>query len=252
MTAVPDGPCAPWCDWGALSDLPGGCDAVDAIGDNVTLQAQILAAASRRLWLRTCEQYGECTITRARIMPTCRHHRHAGWRSGQYGPYGGQYAGGCCSGGGHYLFLGDTPIVSITTVWEDGVELDPGSYRVDDWARLVRTDGQPWRNGAALDAGEGETGTVEVTYVVGVAVPLEGSLYAAMLACKIAGQVVADCGASPSNAVSIASEGETIVIEPSADSTGIAIIESWLSTFQCGGGSIFDPAGDRAVVRRGT
>lgn len=239
-----EGPCLSWIDWG---DVLGVCTPATLPGDEdaqVVLQGQILAAATRTMWERSCRQFGLCSITRARVRPVCRH-RYTWDASRGYLWRGGA---GCGCGSGHFLPMGDAPVASIEGVWQSGELLDPSVYRVDDWNRVVRVDGEPWANTAALDAGQGDPGTVEVSWTYGVDVPADGKMMAALLVCKMAKDVADDC-AVPANAERVDREGVTVIINPVKDDTGIALVERWLGNFHCGGASMFDP-GARPLFSR--
>lgn len=245
MTEAQEGPCQPWIDWDDLSDV---CTPPGSITDPV-LQAQILASATRTLWRRSCQQFGLCTITRARVLPLCCHAYT--WRAG-WGYYPTRGWGGCGCGGYEFLpiDLGVAPVASVQGVWIDGDALDPANYRVDDWRRLVRTDGNTW-GPTTLQPDQGGDVTIEVSWTYGLTPPPDGKLMAALLACKKAGQIADTCAPS-ANATQINREGVTIVLNAPDGDTGIVLVEEWLGNFQCGGGGIFDPGAHRATARVNT
>lgn len=249
MTAALEGPCQSWIAW---SDLAAVCTPPASITDP-TLQAQILAAATRTLWRRSCEQFGLCAIVRARVTPLCSH--AFTWRSGynyQPGYFPTLGWGGCGCGGYQFLpiDLGTAPVASVQGVWINGVALDAGSYRVDDWRRLVRTDGNTW-GPTSLQPNQGGDDTIEVSWTYGVTPPPDAKLMAALLACKKAAQIAESCAPS-ANASQINREGVTIILNAPDGDTGIVLVEEWLGNFQCGGGGVFDPGAHRHIARINT
>lgn len=243
MPAALEGPCQPWLEWADL-DLPGRD--VPEIPDEATRNA-ILDMATRTLWERTCKQFGTCAIERSRVWPVCRH-RYS-WTPG-FGYW--LRAGACSCGLGNFVPLGDAPVVSIEGVWEAGVELDPSDYRVDDWKRLVRTDGNTWVNGASLAGAQGDPGTLEVAWTYGLVVPDDALLMCKLVAYQVAADVLEQCGTPSSNATRVTREGVEITITPPKGDTGIALVERWLSNFHCGGGAMFDPGQHPTAVRYNT
>lgn len=243
-----EGPCDNWITWGEIGEYCTPPSLAPA------LQDAVLAMATRTLWKRSCKQFGLCTIERARVTPLCQH-RYS-WRAGVgYYPSGGYamaglYANGCACGSYHYIDLGADRVAKVGTVWVNGVVIDPASYRVDDWQRLVRTDGNAWPS-SAMQPDRGGTNTVEVTWSYGLPVPDDGKMACALLACKIAKDTQDDCEVSP-NATSKSAEGVTIQIIPTTESTGVFLVEAWLAQFHCGEGGIFDAGAKKATTRVGT
>jgi hypothetical protein len=241
-----EGPCAPWIGWDEIGEY---CTPPDI---SVVLQDAVLMAATRTVWERSCKQFGLCTITRARVTPLCRH-RYT-WRAGYgysvSGAYGGTLGLGSACGCGtyHYIDLGAAPVWSVDAVWIDGVPFT--DYRVDDWQRLVRTDGNPWPP-SQLQPAQGDPNTTEVSWTYGLPVPEDGKMAAALLACKYARESAPDCEPS-SNATQITREGVSITIQPPKGDTGIVLVEQWLANFKCGGGGIFDAGAHKRTMRVGT
>lgn len=251
MTAASEGPCQNWCTWADLSKF---CTPPASITD-ATVKNMILAAATRTLWERSCKQFGLCSIVRARVLPLCIHGYT--WRAGQgyypttgYGTLG--FGSGCACGGYQFLpiDLGVAPVVSVDGVWINGAVLDPSNYRVDDWRRLVRTDGNTW-GPTTLQPDPGGDNTIEVSWTYGIPVPDDGKMAAALLACKLSKEAAGDCEPS-ANATQINREGVTITINPPKGDTGIVLVEQWLGNFHCGGGGIFDAGSHRATARVNT
>jgi hypothetical protein len=225
------GACAPWINWEDvacdvdLSALPGGAD---------RWQDLIVSAATNTLYERSCRQFGLCDID-ARPVPCCRHKR----------PF-------CACGRYDYVRLGEDPIAEIRSVTIDGTEVDPSTYRVDDWTWLVRTGGKFWPRCNDLSVGDDEPGSFHVAWSYGLEVPPEGVIAAGLLACKYARDVVDACTV-PGNAQTISREGVTIQLAPPkpGQSLGVKFVDDWLSQFNCGGG-MFDPGARRQFLRTNT
>lgn len=219
------GACADWITWAQV--VAFGCDAtVDA-----TIQDLILSAVSNRLYDASCRQYGLCEAT-ARPVPCCRHRRTF-----------------CSCGLYPYITLGRDPIVEITSVLIDGVALAPSAYRVDDFERLVRLDGDRWPFCNDLSVADDAAGAFTVSWTYGLAVPPEGVIAACLLACSYAHEIADTCG-PPQNADQINREGVTIILN-SKSKTGIKFVDDWIDSFNCGG-AIFDPGHQRTLLRTDT
>lgn len=106
--------------------------------------------------------------------------------------------------------LGRTDIQSVETVTIDGVELDPGDYRLDNHQMLVRTDGGRWPccQNLALDSGEG-TFIIELTY--GFPIPSSLKRAATVLTSELIKACVGDEGcALPRTTQTIVRQGVTM------------------------------------------
>jgi hypothetical protein len=106
--------------------------------------------------------------------------------------------------GGVYLLLARTPIVSIVSIFDGGVELDAGSYEIRDaFAGIVhRSSGWRWpaarRATITYPAVPGtEDASIEATYVGGYATPAQ----------------VAEGGAYAGEAVTVPSDLEDAVVQ---------------------------------------
>lgn len=229
MTAPTSGPCSPWLTWDEVSAY---CDPPNTAP---ALQDGILAGVTRRLWERSCRQFGVCSTT-ARPVWCCSQHRRPFCGCGLY----------------PVVDLGDDPVIAVSSVKIDGATLAPSAYRVDEWRWLVRVDGDTWPACNDLSVATTESGTFEVTWTHGLQVPDDGLMAAALYVCKWATDLATGDCEVPVNATSVDREGVHIVIEPPAGSSGVAFVEAWLANFQCGHGGIFDPGARREIVRTGT
>lgn len=232
MAAPSDAPCQAWATWAQVREvcpLPEGTDELDA-----WIQAAILAAITRSLWAKTCKRFGTCTAT-VRPVPCCVHRRRL-----------------CACGKYPYILLGDEPIAGVSEVLIDGDVLAGSAYRVDDFERLVRLDGDGWPTCNDLSLDSTEDGTFEVTFTYGAAIPAEGVLLASLLACSWASDIMAGDCEVPANATNISREGVTIEIQPPTLTTGVTLLDQWLASFECGSGGMFDPGGYRQFVKADT
>lgn len=193
---VPTGPCGPW---------PVNWSVCNLTGVNPAVTGAAVAAATEVLWSLTGRRFGECQLT---IRP-CRREcsgmdsgfTAGGWAGGwwEYGTFprplffnGVWYnitCGGCtgtcsCSMISEAILPG--PVSSIVQVKVDGVTLDSSAYRVDDYYKLIRTDGQMWPICNNLNLNDTEVGTWSVTVQFGEAVPTLGEIAMGELACQFA------------------------------------------------------------------
>lgn len=183
---------SPPCNW--VLDM----DTCGTWGDYETeVQDAAKQAAMTILWAATGRRYGLCEVT---VRP---------YGIGAYGACAGSL-GWIADGvdgwlpysyvGGAYRSL--TPfqpprceiwlpgrVDSVLEVMQDGVIVDPGSYRVDDWTWLVRTDGGCWPT--TVDMGS-DADVFQVTYMNGTPVPRALLDAAATLACEWAKGIVGD------------------------------------------------------------
>jgi hypothetical protein len=77
-----------------------------------------------------------------------------------------------------------SPVYSIVEVKLDGTPMVTGSYRVDDYRLLVRTDGDSWPTCNDLTKNDTEVGTWSVTAQFGEPVPVLGQIAVGELACE--------------------------------------------------------------------
>lgn len=231
-TVAPTSPCEPWICWGDLpcaidlSGLPGGA------GPN---EAAVIDYVSEVMWRLSCEQYGICTIT-AWPLRECRcGHRSWGYRGGRYGRE-------CRCGHYEFLLLGAEPIVQVDDVTIDGVVLAPTSYRVDEFHRLVRTDGNIWPPCNRLELDGPGIDSWHVTWKYGVAVPPGGVLAAGLYACEVAKALIGEECELPPGTTSASRDGVTVNIIDTAEAvasgkTGVLLTDMWLETVCPGGPS---------------
>lgn len=102
------------------------------------------------------------------------------------------------------LTLTGWPLLEVSEVTIDGDTVDPAAYEINDWSRLVRTDGDAWP--ACSD-------DFAVTFLYGAAPPSAGVQAAAELGCQLA---LACAGSSdcrlPQRVQSITRQGVSMVL----------------------------------------
>jgi len=169
------GPCSPW-------PFECGCCKIDGASPAVTGAA--IVAATEVLWAASGRRFGECLVEGLLPCPEdCPDVSGGSWPSPAL--IGGSWfnlgcGGGCvgpCSCNTVEAFLLPAPVTRVVEVVVDGIVVPTGSYRLENWRRVVRTDGGRWPRC--------NDGTWTVSVVVGKEVPQLGLLAAAELACEM-------------------------------------------------------------------
>lgn len=217
------------------------------------LQAEATAWATEILWALTGRRFGECSITVRPCGGGCHFGGYVSWPVTMDGNTAGAGWGGwipfvdgtgtwrncacpgaCSCAPACEVYL-PGPVASVSSVFVDGVEVDPSAYRVDDNQYLVRQDGECWPkcqdfnlSGSAPDT----ENTFLVTYQRGVAVPIGGQIAAGLLACDFAQSCTTGCKL-PGNLSSLTRQGvEVTVADPTdelnAGLTGIPQVDQWI------------------------
>lgn len=223
---VPVEYCEPWTTVDRLCcpDIEG----VDCVtGDPVVntyawTDEELIDAATGMLFRQTCHLFpGHCEIT-IRPCAYCACNRRK-----------------CGCGRYVYIDLQDRyPVISVDEVLIDGVVVDPATYRVDDFRRLVRLDGLCWPACNDMSADDSEPGTFSVTYTAGRTPPIELQMAAAELACELKRACNgADCRL-PSNVTSVSRQGVTLNIDAieaavNGGVSGIAIVDAAVRRYDC-------------------
>lgn len=214
------------CNWSIVFN--DCCDCWDELDPAV--KARALTYATTVLWASTGKQFGECTQT---VRPCGKYCAGSGamgyiWNDGLFSPWvpyilNGQWrncwcgcgAGsgpGCCSCEPDCQVYLPGPVTSVTSVIENGVLLNPSTYRVDDRKWLVRTEeGACWAQcqDYNVDAGLGlfNDNTLVVTYTRGEPVPQALLDAAATLACEFAKACIGGPCRLPARVSTVARQG---------------------------------------------
>lgn len=224
MAAPTQSVCAPWA---TIADVCSPCDDyefdVALLEDKLAIASDLLYDLSDRRWAGECEETVRPVVGRCRTRDACRCGDVAGIR------------------------LGGSPLVEITTVKIDGVELDPSEYRIDEHAELVRlADGDGVRRGwpscQNMYLADTEVGTFSVTYVYGIAPPPGGVAAAAALGCQLAmacqPETLGACRLTD-RAISVTRQGVTKALRDPSQMfpdglTGLNEVDLWLSSIRYG------------------
>lgn len=181
-------------------------------------------AASQLLWAMTGRQFGCCTVT---IRP-CRKCTDECCLGG----WGWDYSGGgfpwvpfmledgswtniscncqdACSCTKLCEVNLPTPVCSVSQVKVDGVIVDPATYRVDNFKKLVRVGPACWPKCNNLTLPDTEVGTWSVTLTYGTPPPQLVLLGAAAMACEIIKSCTGNDCALPKRLTSITRQGMT-------------------------------------------
>lgn len=208
------GPCLPFIeDLDLCCLVSGGIPDIcltDGTPVNPVIVDSAILAASQMLWAVTGRQFGCCqvTIRPCRRCPTACCIPGEGTLYGSFPWFPVHHADGTwtnmscpcvdddCSCVDLCQINLPTPVCSIEEVLIDGVVLDPTSYRVDEFRKLVFLPGSPAASGITcwpecndLTKPTTEIGTWSVTLTYGRPVPEIVKLAAAEFACEL----VKDC-----------------------------------------------------------
>lgn len=165
-------PCQPWTTEEKLCcpDDPGGdtpCGDPEVIEYKWT-DAELIDIASRLLFYKTCQLFpGICSVTFRPCACECRDLS-------------------CCCTQSFVPLAGRYPVLEVTEVRLNGGAVLDSAYRLDEFSRLVRTDGDVWprRQNLAADPATDDR-TFLISYDVGRQVPLDLQYAAALLACEL-------------------------------------------------------------------
>lgn len=191
------GPCDPWA--ARYPCAVTGTGAPEILTTDPTLLADATLAASQVLYFLTAQRFGTCTVKLRPCRQDCAPYAGLGvgswWQWGTW-PQPAWFNGtwynltcGMCQDSCGCTFISESwlpgPVNSIAEVKVDGVALVNGTdYRVDDYRKLVRLNGEmwPWCNDFAQE--DTEPNTWSVTAVFGEPVPMLGQMAVGELACE--------------------------------------------------------------------
>jgi hypothetical protein len=119
-------------------------------------------------------------------------------------------------------------VSEITSVLVDGVAVDPADYRVDNYNILVSQIG-PWPS--CQDFSDPAPGSLQVTYVRGVAPPSGAGVIVAELACELAKAACNDAACRlPKRITSKSRQGVTVTYDDFVgDMTGLFLVDTWVA-----------------------
>lgn len=223
MSCPGQGPCCTYeldlsCCLTPSGSIPDPClldgNPVDsAIIDNAKL------AASQLLWALTGRQFSVCTKT---IRPCrkkcddlcCTSLTGFPWTPVHL-PSGDWTNASCdCPGECSCTKLSEvnlpTPVCSVSEVKIDGVVVDPTTYRVDNFRKLVRLGANEWPNCNDLTKPDSEVGTWSVTVNYGTPPPQLVILAANEMACEIIKNCVGGPCRLPQRLASVTRQGISV------------------------------------------
>lgn len=226
-TYVP-GACETWpIKWPANCDLSTATPEITGIA---------LEAAQDLLYMLTAQRFSQCTTTLRPCREECFGQGGFGWnwRSmwwGDWGMYpmpinlGGQwYNLGCGSCGTSCSCrpISETylpgPVASVQEVKVDGVVLTPGiDYRVDDYRKLVRLNGEVWPFCNDLNKADTEVGTWSVTATYGEPIPMLGQLAVGEVACSFLDLLLGNDCALPNGITDLTRQGVSMSFANTSD-----------------------------------
>jgi hypothetical protein len=204
-------------------------------GFSPAVTGMAIQAATDVLYNLTTQRFGLCTFTFRPCREDCS--RNGGWPfdSVNWWQWGlGLYprpalfdgmwfnvtcgsCSGTCSCGPIEQAILPEPVHSVTEVKVDGIVLSPTAYRIDDFSKLVRTDGGRWPACQDMTKADTEVGTWSVTVVIGEEVPTIGQLAVGELACEIAKSCAGQACALPGNATTVVRNGITVQFDAFTD-----------------------------------
>jgi hypothetical protein len=133
------------------------------------------------------------------------------------------------------------PIIEVTQVTIDGQVIPDTSYRVDEYIRLVRTDGELWPRWQNLAADLSDTSerTFGIAYTTGRPVPADLEYAAALLTCELKKACNGERGcALPQRVRQVVRDGITMeIVDPNdvidKGSFGVPAIDMILKGYPC-------------------
>lgn len=222
--------------WATADLMPCDLEGVDEdlIDDALATASSILYVLSGRQFPGVCEE----TIRPCALRVDTPRHRRYGW--GEWSWREEWWGCGCrsnvaCGCASMSQIELRTPVAEVSLVSVDGIALDPGAYRVDDWKWLVRVDGDAWPCCQSLELESTEPDTFEVTYTFGTPPSPGGDRSAAALACELvkawSPETAGECRL-PQRVQQLVRQGVTMVFDPATvfdnGLTGISEVDLWL------------------------
>jgi hypothetical protein len=242
------GPCTPWdAIW------PQSCDLSTA---TPAITGYALQAATEVLWSLSGQRFGLCTVT---LRPCRRECSEVPWPGGQWpATWPGQtyplpvwingewlnLTCGVCVQGCSCATISEAvlpaPVYDIVQVKLDGSPMVTGSYRIDDYRLLVRTDGDMWPVCNNLALADTEVGTWSVTARFGEVPTTLASIAVGELACEFVKALTgAECQL-PYTVTSLVRQGVSLTFDNPSEElkngfTGLRFVDMFINTYNPGG-----------------
>lgn len=227
MCCPGEGPCSVWdldlsCCLTPSGSIPDPCllegePVSQILIDNAKL------AASQLLWALTGRQFGCCTVTIRPCRKKCQdvccipgitdgggfpwfpvHQADGTWTNISCGCTDQCSCVNLCEINIPY------PACSIDEVLIDGVVVDPATYRIHDFRKLVRLGAECWPECNDLTKSDSQVGTWSVTVTYGKEVPELVRLAAAEMACEIIKNCAGKSCRLPQRLASITRQGVSV------------------------------------------
>lgn len=233
------------CDWDVDPVELGVCDGWAEVPE--ARKATALALASSFLWGATGRRYGVCPVSVRPNQPSGAEvvyqafpvipgsHNGLGGPSGPFLFSGRWFNAGCvsaCCRNQACAIVLRGPVHSVDEVTVGTEVIPASSYRVDVTGGaylLVRTDGQCWPVCQNFTVEPGEAGAFEVTYGLGLALPVELAIATALLACEYASALAGGPCKLPAKMTRLSRQGVEVELEPPAPGerkTGIREVDN--------------------------
>lgn len=248
------------CDWPVVTC---GATKLDDLSEEA--RTEVEAMAVRFLWSWTGQRFGSCPVTVRPCRKSCYGSRWLPYwpvitrgsrpllddtdvplttdgdtllTDDSIGSVFGSHCGRCrgeCGCGYVPEVLLPAPVQEVLEVWLDGELLPLTSVRVDDYARLVRTDGHDWPICQDLTQPDDGVGAWAVTYVRGQELPAGAGLVAGALASELAKAFCQDSTCRlPKRITAAQRQGLSIVVfddfkDLKAGRTGLWEVDSWVN-----------------------
>lgn len=221
MSLYQFGPCTSWTPiWPR-----GDCASVLLETGASAVTGDAVAAASEVLYHLTAQRFGVCSVTLRPCRRTCAggFPFHEWWQYGTY-PQPYWYAGtwynlacGTCGDNCSCVGLDETvlpgPLHNVTEVKIDGVVLTKNvDYRVDDYRKVVRIDGELWPFCQNLRLADTEVGTWSITAEYGEPVPTIGQLAVGELGLEFTKYLLCGDCALPNGVIDLSRQGVSMTI----------------------------------------
>lgn len=259
-------------------DNPDGPRIPNPDGIAIAERAEALAVQSIRML--TGYKVGGCPVVLRPCSPRCipgswlvapgmdgNWAGYSGWTFQPYIGTNGQWLNACgckndsCSCVKVEEVVLPNAVSNVTEVMIDGAVLDPSAYRVDNYNRLVRTDGGAWPTCQDMNLNEGE-GTFFVTAQEGAAVDGLASYAAGVLAVEFAKACTGGKCSLPPGVVSVTRSGVTMELASGSFPTGMTgirevdlFIQHWNPYgLRTGGAEVYSvdvPTGRRTTWKAG-
>lgn len=224
-------PVAPWTSATACWPVDVGCCGWTERSPDEEMKQRAVDLAGQSLRMLTGYRVGGCPVTVqpcVKVFDDHRDHFFGGMAHIAFANSNvscdcmGEVCGVCNSA--HILIMPGI-VGRVDEVMVAGAVLDPSSYHVENYSRLVRTDGQVWPNTTNPDQ-------FTVTYLPSHPVDAMGEYAAGLLACEYAKACVGDRQCRlPKSVVSIVRAGVSMELSQDAfpnGRTGIAPVDAYI------------------------